>query len=82
MDCRQSTHVSLQSAQDVHLLDYHLVFWEEPQMSGRKLRKEGYLQAKLLESPSAMQRISAATLKTHRSPLESWKNAYITLRYD
>ena len=50
-------------------------------MSGRKLRKEGYLQVKLLETPTTIQRLSAVTLKSHRSPLESWRNAYVTLRY-
>ncbi len=70
----------VQSVQDVKLLDYHYTFWEEPQMSGRKLRKEGYLFAKLVESPSAMRRISAAAMKTQRHGFETWKSGYITLR--
>lgn len=50
-------------------------------MSGRKLRKEGYLYTKLVEPASTMKRLSAATLKSHRQPLEVWRNAYVTLRY-
>jgi hypothetical protein len=64
----------------VHLLDYHFVFWEEPQMSGRQLRMEGYLYTKLIETPTAMQRLTAATLKSGRLPFEHWRNAYVTLR--
>ncbi|UJR36230.1 hypothetical protein I4U23_028962 [Adineta vaga] len=70
------------SVHDVKLLDYHYIFWEEPQMSGRKLRKEGHLFTKLVEPPSAMKRLSAATLKSHRQPFEGWRNAYVTLRVD
>jgi hypothetical protein len=58
----------------------HYIFWEEPQMSGRKLRKEGYLSTKLVMPPTAIQRLTAATLKSHRSTFETWKNAYVTLR--
>jgi hypothetical protein len=50
-------------------------------MSGRKLRKEGYLYTKLVESPTTMRRLGAATLKSHRQPFETWRNAYVTLRY-
>jgi len=50
-------------------------------MSGRKLRKEGQLYAKLAELPTAMRRISAAaTLKPNRHGFETWRNAYVTLR--
>jgi hypothetical protein len=74
---------SFQSVHDVKLLDYHYTFWEEPQMSGRKLRKEGYLDAKLIETPTAIRRISAAaTLKSQRHGYETWNNAYVTLRYN
>ena len=68
------------SVQDIRLQDYHYVFWEEPQMSGRKLRKEGYLSTKLVVAPTAMRRFTAATLKSHRSAFETWTNAYVTLR--
>lgn len=51
-------------------------------MSGRKLRKEGYLYAKLVESPTAMRRLTAATLKTPRHGFETWRNAHITLRFN
>jgi hypothetical protein len=51
-------------------------------MSGRKLRKEGYLYTKLIEPPTAMRRLGAATLKSHRPPFESWRNAYVTLRFE
>lgn len=50
-------------------------------MSGRKLRKEGYLEAKLLESGIAMRRLSVATLKVNKHGFESWHNAYVTLRF-
>jgi hypothetical protein len=50
-------------------------------MSGRKLRKEGYLHTKLVEPPTAMRLLTAATLKSHRQPFETWRNAYVTLRY-
>lgn len=66
---------------DVKLLDYHYTFWEEPQMSGRKLRKEGVLYTKLIEPSTTMRRLGAATLKSHRTPFESWREAYVTLRY-
>jgi len=69
------------SVQDVKLLDYHYTFWEEPQMSGRKLRKEGYLYVKLIEQPTAIRRISAATMKTQRHGFETWQNGYVTLRF-
>lgn len=72
----------IKSVHDVKLLDYHYIFWEEPQMSGRKLRKEGHLYTKLVESPTPMRRLSAATLKSHRQPFEAWRNAYVTLRYE
>jgi hypothetical protein len=51
-------------------------------MSGRKLRKEGYLYAKLIELPTAMKRFSAVALKTHRHGFEAWQSAYITLRFN
>ncbi|CAF1240206.1 unnamed protein product [Adineta ricciae] len=70
------------SVNDVKLLDYHYIFWEEPQMSGRKLRKEGSLYVKLVEPPTAIKRLSAATLKSHRQPFEIWRNVYVTLRVD
>jgi hypothetical protein len=70
----------LKSVHDIKLLDYHYIFWEEPQMSGRQLRKEGYLHIKLVEPPTTMRRLGAATLKTHRHPFETWRNAYVTLR--
>ena len=66
----------------MNLLDYHYAFWEEPQMSGRQLRKEGYLSAKLVEQPSAIKRLGAATIKSYRHGFESWNNAYVTLRFD
>jgi hypothetical protein len=66
----------------VNLLDYHYAFWEEPQMSGRKLRKEGYLQVKLVEQPTAIRRISQATMKTPRHGFEAWKDGYVTLRFN
>lgn len=71
-----------QSAQEVTLLDYHYTFWEEPQMSGRKLRKDGHLSVMLVESPTAMRRLSTTALKTHRHGFESYRNAYVTLRFD
>ena len=49
-------------------------------MSGRKLRKEGSLYVKLVEPPTAIKRLSAATLKSHRQPFENWRNVYVTLR--
>ncbi|CAF4244736.1 unnamed protein product, partial [Adineta steineri] len=71
-----------ESIHDVKLLDYHYIFWEEPQMSGRKLRKEGSLHVKLIEPPTPIRLLSAATLKSHRQPFETWRNAYVTLRVD
>lgn len=64
------------------LLDYHFTFWEEPQMSGRKLRKEGYLTVMLVEQPTTMRRLSSVALKVQRHGFESWRNAYVTLRFD
>lgn len=63
------------------LLDYHYTFWEEPQMSGRKLRKEGYLSVMLIEQPTAMRRLSTTTMKTQRHGFEKYRNAYVTLRF-
>ncbi|CAF1617564.1 unnamed protein product [Rotaria magnacalcarata] len=70
------------SINDVKLLDYHYTFWEEPQMSGRQLRKEGMLYTKLVEPATAIRRLGNATLKSHRHPFETWRNAYVTLRVD
>ncbi|CAF3144888.1 unnamed protein product [Rotaria socialis] len=70
------------SINDVKLLDYHFAFWEEPQMSGRQLRKEGMLYTKLVEPATAIRRLGNATLKSHRHPFETWRNAYVTLRVD
>ncbi len=64
------------------LLDYHYTFWEEPQMSGRKLRKEGYLYVKLVEQATPIRRISAVTIKSQRHGFESWQNGYVTLRFN
>lgn len=50
-------------------------------MSGRILRKEGHLYAKLVEASTPMKRLSAATMQKHRAPFEIWRNAYVTLRY-
>ena len=74
--------VVFQSLQDIRLLDYHFIFWEEPQMNGRKLRKEGHLFVKLLERSSSKFLLSAAAaaLNADSSPFESWRNAYVTLR--
>lgn len=69
-------------ANEIQLLDYHLTFWEEPQMSGRILRKEGHLYAKLVEASTPMKRLSAATMQKHRAPFDIWRNAYVTLRVD
>lgn len=51
-------------------------------MSGRKLRKEGVLQVKLVEPANAIRILGAATLKSHRHPFETWRSAYVTLRYN
>ena len=64
----------------MNFLDYHYAFWEEPQMSGRKLRKEGYLYCKLVEQSTGIKRLSQATMKSQRHGFESWQNAYVTLR--
>ncbi|CAF2400115.1 unnamed protein product [Rotaria sp. Silwood2] len=77
-----ATDMKKSNVQDVQILDYHYIFWEEPQMSGRKLRKEGFLYTKLVESATAIRRLGAATLKSHRHSFETWRNAYITLRVD
>lgn len=63
------------------LLDYHYAFWEEPQMSGRKLRKEGYLYVKLNEQANTIRRIGAATMKLQRHGFEAWHSGYVTLRF-
>ena len=49
-------------------------------MSGRILRKEGHLYAKLVEASTPMKRLSAATMQKHRAPFDIWRNAYVTLR--
>jgi hypothetical protein len=49
-------------------------------MSGRTLRKEGQLLVKLIETPSAMQRFTAVTLKGYRPAFENWRSAHVTLR--
>ncbi|CAF3547720.1 unnamed protein product [Rotaria sordida] len=77
-----ATDTKKSNAHEVKLLDYHYTFWEEPQMSGRKLRKEGFLHTKLVEPATAMRRLGAATLKSHRHSFETWRNAYVTLRVD
>lgn len=51
-------------------------------MSGRKLRKEGYLTVLLIEPPTTMRRLSAATMKVQRHGFETWRKAYVTLRFD
>ncbi|CAF5197690.1 unnamed protein product, partial [Rotaria magnacalcarata] len=51
-------------------------------MSGRQLRKEGMLYTKLVEPATAIRRLGNATLKSHRHPFETWRNAYVTLRVD
>jgi len=51
-------------------------------MSGRKLRKEGYLYAKLIEPPTSMRRLSAVAIKSNRHGFEAWRNAYLTLRFN
>ncbi|CAF4488117.1 unnamed protein product [Rotaria sp. Silwood1] len=77
-----ATEMKKSNVQDVNILDYHYTFWEEPQMSGRKLRKEGFLYTKLVEPGTTIRRLGAATLKSHRYSFETWRNAYVTLRVD
>jgi hypothetical protein len=51
-------------------------------MSGRKLRKEGYLYVKLVEPSTTMRRLSTVAHKNPRHGFEAWQNAYVTLRVD
>lgn len=50
-------------------------------MSGRQLRKEGYLSVRLIEQPNAIRRFGATAMKIHRHGFESWRDAYVTLRF-
>ncbi|CAF4190031.1 unnamed protein product, partial [Rotaria magnacalcarata] len=40
------------------------------------------LYTKLVEPATAIRRLGNATLKSHRHPFETWRNAYVTLRVD
>jgi len=48
-------------------------------MSGRQMKKEGYLLARLIEQ-SNPSRLWAVATRSQRHGFESWKEAYVTLR--
>ncbi|CAF1370835.1 unnamed protein product, partial [Didymodactylos carnosus] len=63
---------------DVSLLRYSLTFWEEPQLTGKNLRKEGLLYTRVSSPP--MQRLARLAVK--QKTFETWKATYVTLRAD